>query len=415
MKPSDRRRRRGFREPHPDRVGGRERRERRLSEARERAARVKERARAGRDRRERARAVDADGRGYRSSRRTSKSTKSKKRKDISVDWGARARELGGAGAFLARRTGILVGAGAAALAALVLVLFLLATAINGFARWNARRAAADPDTGSVAAMADDNLLVIGAVEGEAVGFLALKVEADEQQVVGIGILDATLMQVPGRGFERISDSYDIGPDVSMSTVANFLGVPFAHYVVVDDEAYQSAMQTHDLSGVLGAVSATNILPGDLGRISQVFDETPPEDVLIVPLPSEAIALGDVTYYEPQLDQLSDLMLAWWGVSPTQDDGRLSIIVYNGSGVPGIAGVAAQELIHQGHKVVEIRNADTFDYAQTLVYLYRGEEADAIAVRDILGVGTVVRQTGDQEIADVIVIVGQDYAQPEQDG
>ena len=86
-----------------------------------------------------------------------------------------------------------------------------------------------------------------------------------------------------------------------------------------------------------------------------------------------------------------------------------VIVYNGSGIPGIAGVAARELIRLGYKVVDTRNADRFDYATTQIVLQHGEDPLGKQLQKELGVGTVVVQDANQQIADVIIIVGKDYA------
>jgi hypothetical protein len=84
------------------------------------------------------------------------------------------------------------------------------------------------------------------------------------------------------------------------------------------------------------------------------------------------------------------------------------------GTPGIAGIAARELIKQGMQVVETRNADRFDYAKTLVVVQNGDAQQGQLVRDALGVGEVVDQPSTQDVADVIVIIGADYTPPEEE-
>ncbi len=90
-----------------------------------------------------------------------------------------------------------------------------------------------------------------------------------------------------------------------------------------------------------------------------------------------------------------------------------MIIYNGAGTPGVGGLAARQLIKAGFRVVDTGNADRFDYATTQVVLLRGDEGEATKVRDILGTGEVVRKIADQDITDVVVIIGRDYKPPAQ--
>jgi hypothetical protein len=77
----------------------------------------------------------------------------------------------------------------------------------------------------------------------------------------------------------------------------------------------------------------------------------------------------------------------------------------------LAGAAAKALIAAGYQVVDTKNAPSFGYKQTLILLYKGPVATASAVRDLLKVGVVRKAVSDQDLADVIVIIGKDYKAP----
>jgi hypothetical protein len=223
------------------------------------------------------------------------------------------------------------------------------------------------------------------------------------------------MEVPGQGFQRVEDSLNAGADVSTDAISNYLGVRFDKYAIVDAASYQAALQGQDLSGVLASVDDTNMSDEDLARFSAKFDATATEDVVIVPLPVRPISLGDETYFEPQIEEVADLIETWWGVDPGVRGERVRVIVYNGAGVPGIAGQAAQSLIAEGYRVVETRNAENFDHETTEIYLYHGDDLEGERVREVLGVGEISRQDASQDVADIIVIVGSDFVPPETDG
>ncbi len=313
-----------------------------------------------------------------------------------------------------RNTAYLVGMGIAVFAGVALVLVLLATLINGFARWNAQRIAERENSPeALAERAKDNLLLIAETDGTASGFLAIRWDSEQEAVYGIAIPDAAFLQVPGHGFERIGESYRSGPEVSVAAISNFFGVPFDNYAVVDTEIYQTALTTQSLSGVMEQVDETNMDESEKTRWAKVFDSTPSDNVALVPMPVKPISVGSQTYFEPLRDEVADLVEQWWGVNMARDDGAVTVIVYNGSGVPGIAGVAAQEMIRSGLRVVDTKNADRFDYTTTQIVVQNADETSGEAVREVLGTGEIVMQPADQEIADVIVIIGKDYTGPSE--
>jgi len=72
-----------------------------------------------------------------------------------------------------------------------------------------------------------------------------------------------------------------------------------------------------------------------------------------------------------------------------------------SGVPGIAGEAAQQLIRGGLRVVDTKNADRFNYAQTQIVVQTRTSRRAKPVRSARS-RKVIDQPANQNVADVIV-------------
>lgn len=298
------------------------------------------------------------------------------------------------------------------LLAVVVALLLVATVINSVARWNAARVA-DRD-GSFAARAEkarENLLVIGVEGDRAVGFLALRIDAKGEQVFGIAIPDGAFVDVPGRGFERIGESFAQGPELSLSTVSNFLTVPFENHLIVPAAVYKDALTTMSVSGLPEAAQSSSLSAGELAALSRQLASIPSEKVAIVPMPVKPIKLGDQTYFEPQRDEIADLLESWWGVDPEAGEQVTRVIVYNGAGMPGVAGEAAQQLIRAGFRVVDTKNADSFDYKTTRISVRRGGAERGDEVRSALGVGEVVVETSTADVADVIIVIGKDYRPP----
>lgn len=308
-------------------------------------------------------------------------------------------------------TGLALGS----VAAIVLVLAVLVVGINAGARWLAKREAQQAATPEARAeKARENLLIIGASDQSA-EFLAVRLDETDGQILGIAIPSGAFMEVPGQGFERVGDSFAAGPGVSMAAVSNYLTVPFEHYIVVDVAVYQDALTNQSLRDIMGNVRETDLADDDRERIAEFINEVPGERTALVPLPVKPIDLGGQTFFEPQRDKIADLLLQWWDVKLGAEDTAVRVIIYNGSGTPGIAGVAAQQLIAAGMRVVDTKNADRFDYDSTLVVVQDGNTQQGDAVKAALGVGEVVDKPSDQNVADVIVIIGRDYKPPQPNG
>lgn len=293
----------------------------------------------------------------------------------------------------------------------VVVLFLLAVSVNAGARWLARRAAEEASTPeALAEQARENLLIIGVGESSA-DFLAVRLDEADEQILGIAIPSGAFMEVPGQGFERVGESYASGVGVSLAAVSNYLSVPFAHYVVVDAAIYQDALTNQSLRGVMAAVQASDLSADEQARIAKFIDSVSGDRTALVSLPLKPIDLGGQTYYEPQRDRIADLLMQWWGVKMGAEDTSVRVIIYNGVGTPGIAGEAAQQLIASGMRVVDTKNADRFDYDTTLVVVQSGALEHGDKVKAALGVGEIVDQPSEQDVADVVVIIGRDYVPP----
>jgi hypothetical protein len=300
--------------------------------------------------------------------------------------------------------------------ALALVLFLVATGVNAAARWLALQEAERAVSPEVQAeKARENLLIIGANGSGSAEFLAVRLDEDGEQITGIAVPSGAFMEVPGQGFERVGESFVAGPTVSLAAISNYLSVPFEHYIVVDVTVYQDALTNQSLRDVMPNILDTDLSGADQDRISAFIGTVTGERTALVPLPVKPIDLGGQTFFEPQRDQIADLLLQWWDVRVGAEDSAVRVIVYNGAGSPGIAGAAAQQLIGSGIRVVDTKNADRFDYESTLIVVQDGDLAQGDNVKSVLGVGEVVDQPSEQDVADVIVIIGRDYVPPEGDG
>ncbi len=349
--------------------------------------------------------------GYRTSKRTSRVGKQRRRSEkvalVRQGVSERVSRIGSR----AGRMAAWFAFGVVALVGAALILWGVAVGVNAAVRWNERRIAAGESARVRALNAKENLLVIGVTSGRAVGFLALKAERSGKRVLGIAIPDGAYVEVPGQGFERIGTSFEAGPEVSKDAVSNYLGVPFERYVEVSGDVYQTLMKTQAVGKLLDKVVKSDLKPAETSELRGFLATVKTKDVWLVPLPVRQVAVGDQRFFEPQREQVADLLLSWWGVKADNAKQASRVIVFNGAGSPGIAGKAAQQLIRQGFRVVDSKNADNFDYKRTQILLYHGSKADAARIHDVLGVGDIREVDAPQGITDIIVVIGHDYVPP----
>jgi len=96
----------------------------------------------------------------------------------------------------------------------------------------------------------------------------------------------------------------------------------------------------------------------------------------------------------------------------QPNPRVRVEILNGCGVPGISEKVASQLDLDKVYVVNTANADNFNHADTVVLLYSDDKKMAQAASDIkksLEVGRIESRPKTQDVTDITVVVGKDYA------
>ncbi len=257
------------------------------------------------------------------------------------------------------------------------------------------------------AKADDmrkNIVVIGAESTEsknlAGGVMLVQVDGVKNELNAISMTPNTFVEVPGQGFERIGESLQTGPDTVVVTVSNLLGVKAAKYVIISESQLTALLEKKGFKGLTQQVLGSNMKTEEKRRAEELIAEVAQNNVSVVPLPVEPIAIGSEMYYQPKKDDIDKLVAGWWQVTKRKEQRRLRVMVLNGAGVPGIAGEVASALIGHGYQVIDSKNADSFNYAKTLILLYHATKEEGLAVRQAIGTGQVMVKDIPQDIEDL---------------
>ncbi len=94
--------------------------------------------------------------------------------------------------------------------------------------------------------------------------------------------------------------------------------------------------------------------------------------------------------------------------PPSREGPITVLVLNGCGVDGVGLKTTRFLRARGYDVLEFKNADSFDYAETIVVDRTGDLVSAAALGRLLGTANVIQQVPATPLVDVVVVVGKDY-------
>jgi LCP family protein required for cell wall assembly len=347
-----------------------------------------------------------------------------------------------------------------------------------------------------------------------------RVDPTTPRVTMVSIVRDTYVNIPGYGMNKINAAHALGgASLTVQTVSEFAGVPIAHYVEIDFDGFEAAVDAlggidvdvpieiddEDAGGhldagyqhlngeqalilcrarhaydeygsgdfyraanqrmVMGAV-AKKLLSSDVATMASTISamsEYVTTDMTTSEIISIAVACKDLntdtdiystmnptistyeneTWYEYSNDEAWQVMMERVdaGESPTVDesdsandggqvDGTIdmtylaesvlssdsssvdgTITVQNGCGTTGLAASVTSSLTSEGYTVEATEDADSYDYAKTLVIYNSSDMATGAAtIAESLGVGTVEANDGSYDFStDYLVIIGADYS------
>ncbi|MFA5867501.1 MAG: LCP family protein [Actinomycetota bacterium] len=315
-------------------------------------------------------------------------------------------------------------------------------------------------------------LIIGvkdtSVGEEADAFLLATYDPKTKKLDVISMPKNLMVEIPGKGAGDLKQAYTTGKiSLSKATVEYLTGVKINHYFKVSEKAL--ARIVTELGGVtvagkkLNGEGVTDYLSPNtadekeidrLGRQNKfitalktkaagadVFDKllsilpklrgaydtdigaaqvesvimasvtTTASNFKVATLPVKEVLVDQKYYYQPEKTAVDAMITRIFYSDKSNTAKNLRVRVLNGAGDPGIATEVAEKLINKDYRVVDTKNADNFDYAETQIIIYASsaqKTALADKIKDILGVGKIVINNLPQDVADVTVIVGKDY-------
>lgn len=162
---------------------------------------------------------------------------------------------------------------------------------------------------------------------------------------------------------------------------------------------------------------TNLATPQLIALANIYKDFDPSQLKVSTLEGETMMIGGMSVVVQDEEKkthvirefLNTPQVAYNGTNGGRAVSGVRVEVLNGTGIPFIGANAAEKLRQHGYDVVNVTNADTFDYTSTVIIDRRGEPALTSDIIEILGVGVVKEEVGtDTQRGDMTVIIGKDY-------
>jgi anionic cell wall polymer biosynthesis LytR-Cps2A-Psr (LCP) family protein len=235
------------------------------------------------------------------------------------------------------------------------------------------------------------------------------VDFNKRRINSISIPGETFLNIPGYGFEKIG-KLAAKDDIAtiIATMDNLLGIHIDHYVKSKNKSYGKFIDVKNFIRIMTEATGTDMTLKENTSLLKFLSGINISDIKIDSLPVKTLFMNGTTYYEPKKEELNELILKIYGVENKLSKEKVRVIVLNGSGMPGVAGEVSKKLIDSGYKIVDNRNADSFKYANTQIISFKMDVSEAIRIKKLLGLGTIIRKNSPQDIADIAIVIGKDY-------
>jgi LCP family protein required for cell wall assembly len=167
-------------------------------------------------------------------------------------------------------------------------------------------------------------------------------------------------------------------------------------------------QSLDMLGLAGQMQSVSAGSVEFQTIPYIGDDTDEQGRYILRLADEDTLHAFFAHLSADPEPAPEGGAAATTTAPaTVAPSEVSVEVFNGSGVAGLAGDAAEQLRAQGFGVASTGNADTMDYTATEIRHAAGDQALASALSAVVP-GATISQAEDVTPGTVQLVIGADF-------
>lgn len=148
---------------------------------------------------------------------------------------------------------------------------------------------------------------------------------------------------------------------------------------------------------------TNIKVQDAIALANLFKSVNQEKFRVETIQSKPVYIEGVSYLEPNVEEVRKRVKSLiYGLNS-----GVEVEVLNGNAMAGVAHKIAKELELQGFEVVNIGNADNFDYEKTNIIVYSKEVNLDNEFKKLFNDFEIVKEYRTQANVDLVIILGKD--------
>ncbi len=236
------------------------------------------------------------------------------------------------------------------------------------------------------------------------GVTALVYDPNKKKINGLAFDKDIRMQIPGYGLDAVEKLLFAGTDSALSAITNVIGIKIDKYVMIDIDDYSTKKAA--TKKIFSSIIETNLSVKEQDDLEAKFKKIDVADINILEAPSRLIAVGKEPYKQAKKNEVKRLVKVLWDLPKPLN--RPRVIVLNGVGASGLAGKVAMKIIDSKYEVIDIKNAKSFNYKNTLIIVYAQKFQDeAMSIRKALGYGKIMLDPDKQGLTDITVIIGKD--------
>lgn len=150
---------------------------------------------------------------------------------------------------------------------------------------------------------------------------------------------------------------------------------------------------------------TNIEAQDAVALANLFRGVDQEKFKVETIQSKPVYIEGISYLEPNVEEVRQRVKSLiYG-----KNSGMKVEVLNGNAMSGIAHKIAKDLELQGFEIVNIGNADNFDYEKTKIIVYSKEVNLDNEFKKLFKDFEIIKEYQDQTNLDLVIILGKDMA------
>lgn len=240
-------------------------------------------------------------------------------------------------------------------------------------------------------------------------------EKEEKSIKIITLKGDTHLNLLGVGLQELGSTDISFASLAFYSIANTFPFDIYFYLLLPSEKYKAALKIKNINHMLNATFESMSREGkkvpdrEIQAYVADFRKIEKKNVEIIPCPTRLSQTGkqDIMIVDDSgLTQTS--MILFTGIFKKKKE-KAVVLVLNGSGVPGAGSKAAILLIGANFRVFAVRNAESFDYKETRIEVYGENQKQGEQVLEVLKFGNIYSKPIKNDVIDVSVIVGADFA------